>query len=99
MLHRTIVIGPVAHTMGLNEAIKEALKAQNRSLQSFATDLGISRRQLSTWRDQDVITMPVAVRLVEAAGLEVAQVFEHLDPLGLVAADLRRRLSGLDPRM
>ncbi|HMV69218.1 MAG TPA: hypothetical protein PKA64_20390, partial [Myxococcota bacterium] len=45
-----------------------------------------------------LITMPVAVRLVEAAGLEVAQVFEHLDPLGLVAADLRRRLSGLDPR-
>lgn len=86
----------MAHTVGLSEILGEHLRSQGRDFNSLAREIGISRRYLCTGREQCLIKLETAVRIVEAAGLEVAQVFEHLDPLGLVAADLRRRLSGLD---
>lgn len=95
---RQIVIGPVAHVVGLEQIIREILDQQGSSWAQLGRELGQTRRNMSLLRSNSVIECKSALVLCRSVGLDPVQVFEPLDPLGLIGAKIAeiRRLSGIE---
>lgn len=98
MQRRQIVIGPVAHVVDLDQIVREILDQGRSSWAQLGRNLGVSRRLMGQIRSNSAIQVETALRLCQSVGLDPVQVFEPLDPLGLIAARIAemKRLSGVE---